>query len=67
MKVQNGTCSDVRVAYIGGGSHGWAWTFFKDLAREEKMSGILRQRFKVGGLPAEKNCLLHGLSPDIWR
>lgn len=32
MKVQNGTCSDVRVAYIGGGSHGWAWTFFKDLA-----------------------------------
>ena len=31
MKVQNGTCSDVRVAYIGGGSHGWAWTFFKDL------------------------------------
>ena len=33
MKVQNGTCSDVRVAYIGGGSHGWAWTFFKDLAR----------------------------------
>ena len=41
MKVQNGTCSDVRVAYIGGGSHGWAWTFFKDLAREEKMSGII--------------------------
>ena len=35
MKVQNGACSDVRVAYIGGGSHGWAWTFFKDLAREE--------------------------------
>lgn len=20
-------------------AHGWAWTFFKDLAREEKMSG----------------------------
>ena len=41
MKVQTGACSDVRVAQIGGGSHGWAWTFFKDLAREEDMSGVI--------------------------
>lgn len=34
--------SDVRIAYIGGGSRGWAWTFMTDLALEASMSGTIR-------------------------
>ena len=31
--------SDIRLAYIGGGSRGWAWSFMTDLAMEPSMSG----------------------------
>ncbi|MBQ4266334.1 MAG: alpha-glucosidase/alpha-galactosidase [Clostridia bacterium] len=34
--------SDVKIAYIGGGSRGWAWTFMTDLALEPSMSGTIR-------------------------
>ena len=34
--------SDVRIAYIGGGSRGWAWTFMTDLALEPSLSGTIR-------------------------
>lgn len=34
--------SDVQIAYIGGGSRGWAWTFMTDLALEPSMSGTIR-------------------------
>ncbi len=30
---------DIRLAYIGGGSRGWAWKFMTDLAMEPAMSG----------------------------
>ena len=33
---------DVKIAYIGGGSRGWAWTFMTDLALEEQLSGEIR-------------------------
>lgn len=41
MKYSNGKVSDVKIAYIGGGSRGWAWTFMTDLAMEPKMSGSI--------------------------
>ena len=31
--------SGIRLAYIGGGSRGWAWSFMTDLAMEPAMSG----------------------------
>lgn len=34
--------SDVRIAYIGGGSRGWAWTFMTDLALEPSLGGTIR-------------------------
>ncbi len=41
--LDNGkTVSDVRIAYIGGGSRGWAWTFMTDLAMEPALSGSIR-------------------------
>ena len=30
---------DVKIAYIGGGSRGWAWGLMSDLAKSEDMSG----------------------------
>ncbi len=32
----------IQIAYIGGGSRGWAWTFMTDLAMEEQISGTIR-------------------------
>lgn len=42
MKYSNNHVEDVQIAYIGGGSRGWAWTFMTDLAREASMSGTIR-------------------------
>ncbi len=42
MKYQNDRVDDLQIAYIGGGSRGWAWTFMTDLAMEEALSGTIR-------------------------
>ena len=39
MNYQNRKVTDIRLAYIGGGSRGWAWKFMTDLATEPSMSG----------------------------
>ena len=39
MSVINMCAQDVRIAYVGGGSRGWAWKLMADLATEERMSG----------------------------
>ncbi len=30
---------NVKIAYIGGGSRGWAWGLMSDLAQNDDMSG----------------------------
>lgn len=40
MKSTQG--KDLRIAYIGGGSRAWAWTFMTDLALEDELSGEIR-------------------------
>ncbi len=52
MEEQNLTCGTLRtgrekagnltVAYIGGGSRGWAWGFMKDLAMDPDLCGTVR-------------------------
>ena len=39
MKIENNMATDVKIAYIGGGSRGWAWGLMSDLASSEGMSG----------------------------
>ena len=39
MKYVNGKAVDVKIAYIGGGSRGWAWKFMSDLAGCDDMCG----------------------------
>lgn len=42
MKYSNNCVEDIQIAYIGGGSRGWAWTFMTDLAMESAISGTIR-------------------------
>lgn len=41
MYYQNDQVTDIKVAYIGGGSRGWAWTFMTDLALEKQLGGTI--------------------------
>lgn len=42
MNYHKGMVKDVSIAYIGGGSRGWAWTFMTDLSLELELSGTIR-------------------------
>ncbi|MBQ8739548.1 MAG: alpha-glucosidase/alpha-galactosidase [Clostridia bacterium] len=41
MRIVNKRAEDVKIAYIGGGSRGWAWGLMSDLASCEDMSGTV--------------------------
>ena len=42
MICENEAVKDVQIAYIGGGSRGWARTFMTDLAMEPRLGGTIR-------------------------
>ncbi len=42
MRYTKNKMEDVVIAYIGGGSRGWAWTFMTDLALDDQISGTIR-------------------------
>lgn len=42
MIKENNRVTDIQIAYIGGGSMGWAWGLMSDLATEEQLSGKVR-------------------------
>lgn len=39
---RNTKMTDINIAYVGGGSRGWAWGLMSDLAAEEQLSGTVR-------------------------
>ena len=39
MKYVNGKAEGVKIAYVGGGSRGWAWNLMNDLVKAGDMSG----------------------------
>lgn len=41
MKYADNKVTDLKIAYIGGGSRGWAWTFMTDLAMDASLSGTI--------------------------
>ena len=41
MKIENGKATGVQIAYVGGGSRGWARKLMSDLALEPAMSGTV--------------------------
>ncbi len=42
MIYENNKVSDLNIAYIGGGSKGWAWSFMTDLSIDDQISGTIR-------------------------
>ena len=38
MQYKENKVTDIQIAYIGGGSRGWAWTLMKDLAVDAEIS-----------------------------
>ena len=39
MKIIGNKATDMKIAYLGGGSRGWAWGLMADLAQSKDMSG----------------------------
>ena len=54
MRFTDGKMRDITIAYIGGGSRGWAWTFMTDLALDEEISGTIRL-YDIDEEAAQKN------------
>ena len=54
MRVENGRARDLRIAYIGGGSRGWAWGFMTDLACDAQLSGTV-SLYDIDREAAERN------------
>ncbi|MDR1532129.1 MAG: alpha-glucosidase/alpha-galactosidase [Clostridiales bacterium] len=48
---------DLRVAYIGGGSRGWAWGFMQDLAMDAELDGVV-SLYDIDAAAAEKNRII---------
>lgn len=57
MKYEADKVSDIQIAYIGGGSRGWAWTFMTDLAMESRISGTIRL-YDIDKGAAEANAVI---------
>ena len=63
---------DLKVAYIGGGSRGWAWGFMMDLAMDGDICGTVRL-YDIDRPAAERNEIIGGkisAHPDAvsrWR
>ena len=41
MNYNNDKAENIKIAYIGGGSRGWAWSLMSDLALEKSLSGTV--------------------------
>ena len=57
MNYSNNKVSDIQIAYIGGGSRGWAWTFMTDLALDDQISGTIRL-YDIDRQAAENNAVI---------
>lgn len=54
MRYTDRRVEGLNVAYVGGGSRGWAWGFMTDLANDGQMSGTLRL-YDIDREAAERN------------
>ena len=71
---------NLKIAYIGGGSRGWAWGFMTDLAMDADMCGTVRL-YDIDRAAAERNKIIGGrisahpdavsrweyVSATVWR
>lgn len=57
MYYENKTAKDLKIAYIGGGSRGWAWNLMSDLALEPALSGTV-YLYDIDRASAEQNAII---------
>ena len=57
MKYVGNRAEDVKIAYIGGGSRGWAWGLMSDLAAVDDMNGTVAL-YDIDREAAEKNAVI---------
>ena len=57
MRNTAGNIHELTVAYIGGGSRGWAWGFMKDLALDGEICGTVRL-YDIDREAAERNRII---------
>lgn len=55
---------DIKIAYIGGGSMGWAWGLMSDLASEEQLSGTVKL-YDIDGEAAKRNEIIGKKLQDV--
>lgn len=56
--------TDVQIAYIGGGSRGWAWGLMSDLAGQDILSGTVRL-YDIDKKAAENNEIIGNKMNDV--
>jgi len=56
-KIINPRAKELKVAYIGGGSRGWAWGFMADLAMDAEICGKVRL-YDIDRSAAERNKII---------
>lgn len=72
MRYEKDTAKELTVAYIGGGSRGWAWGYMADLALDGQMEGRVRL-YDIDRSAAEKNEIIgnrfsaHPKAKSRWR
>lgn len=54
MKYEGNQVTDLHIAYVGGGSRGWAWGFMTDLTGDGQLCGTVRL-YDIDREAAEKN------------
>ena len=57
MKQENGKVSELKIAYVGGGSKGWAWALMSDLVQADDISGTV-YLYDIDRKAAEENMLI---------
>lgn len=64
MKYTGKKAEDVKIAYIGGGSRGWAWGFMSDLAVTDDMCGSV-YLYDIDFEAAKKNEKIGNSAKDV--
>ncbi|MBQ8497254.1 MAG: alpha-glucosidase/alpha-galactosidase [Clostridia bacterium] len=67
MIYENNSVKELKIAYVGGGSRGWAWTLMNDLAKTRDMSGTV-YLYDIDFKAAQNNEVIGNQFPgDNWN
>ncbi len=67
MIFEANTVKDVRIAYVGGGSRGWAWTLMGDLDKAKDISGTVCLYDIDEKAACDNEIIGNSLSPSHWN